>query len=200
MISLPSSLGRSRSFLLGNNMPKGSARVLAVLLVLLAPALLVACSREANVARSVSSTGAARVSIPSQVLGLQVSQEDVRGRIEEVQRSYLSAAGLFSLREGELLRATLQVGRFNRSARPSEPSFQRSIIGLMGASTPEEITIHQVRGDRTLIETTVFATSGTDQNVFVWFGERTMYVLSVHQDYLFPRTLLRRLVQLDVQL
>ncbi|MBW3588180.1 MAG: hypothetical protein KY429_02040 [Actinobacteria bacterium] len=147
-----------------------------------------------------SSTGAARVSIPSQVLGLQVSQEDVRGKIEEVQRSYLSAAGLFSLREGDLLRATLQVGRFNRSARPSEPSFQRSIIGLMGASVPEEITIHQVGGDRTLIETTVYATSGTDQNVFVWFGERTMYVLSVHQDYLFPRTLLRRLVQLDVQL
>jgi hypothetical protein len=44
----------------------------------------------------------------------------------------------------------------------------------------------------------VYLTTGNDQNIFMWFADRGFFVLSVRDDYEFPRTLLRRLVEMEI--
>lgn len=132
-----------------------------------------------------------RIGIPALILGLTVQQEDISGQIEQVDRSYLDSVGMFSLRENDLLRATLQIGRFNALARPRSDNFRNSIVGLLGSSKPLELRLGS---------TLVYSTSGNEQNVYLWFNDDGMFVLSVHRDYEFPRTLLRRIVDLDIKL
>lgn len=134
---------------------------------------------------------APRVAIPTQLLGLQVAPEDVSAQVKGIERSYLNSVGMFSFREDDLLRATLQVGRFNNAARPQSASFRRSIIGLIGSSKPQELRLGDVM---------VSSTSGTEQDVYVWFSDNGLFVLSVHTDYEFPRTLLRKIVDLGIDL
>jgi hypothetical protein len=131
------------------------------------------------------------ISFPSQVAGLTVKAEDVSEVVEEIRRPYVDSLAMFSFREDELLRATLQMARFNRLARPRDPSFRRSITGLLGGSRPLELRVG---------EQTVFSTSGNRQDVFMWFTDKGFFVLSVHQDYVFPRTLLRRVIDQDISL
>jgi hypothetical protein len=131
-----------------------------------------------------------RIALPSQIVGLKVAPEDVSSQAKEVQRPYIDSLAMYSLRENDLLRATLQVTRFNRQARPNSASFRRSIIGLMGSSSPIELQVGK---------STVYATAGSEQNLFVWFESRGAFVLSVHQDFEFPRTLLRRVIELDLE-
>lgn len=163
-----------------------SGRLLIVALVglLLLPA---ACRR--SVATGPGDVRAPRVSMPSQILGLRVEQEDVSTLIEEVDRSYFDSVGMFSLREDDLLRATFQLARFNFAARPNDARFRSSIIGLLGSSTPQQILVE---------DTIVYATSGSEQIVYVWFRDRAMFVLSVHRDFEFPRTLLRRALRVEL--
>lgn len=128
------------------------------------------------------------VSLPSQLLGLAVSQEKLTKEILEVDRPYVDSVGIFSLRENDLLRATLQVGHLNTIAQPRSKSFQDSVINLMGSTTPTELNIGGIA---------VYNTAGNKQSLFVWFKGRGFYVLSVHEDYEFPRTLLRRVLELE---
>jgi hypothetical protein len=46
----------------------------------------------------------------------------------------------------------------------------------------------------------VFATTAAEQTVFVWFDEEGMFVLSVQKDFKFPRTLLRRMIDLELSI
>ena len=131
---------------------------------------------------------AAGVVLPSQVLGLSVAPEDVEKLFGEARRPFIESIGLFSMREDDLVRATMQIGKFNRAARPSNSEFRQAIIGRIGTSRPQQIVV----GD-----TTVWVSSGTDQVIFVWFKKRGFYVLTTHGDYEFPRTLLRRMITLE---
>ncbi|MCA1839929.1 MAG: hypothetical protein ABR507_04210 [Actinomycetota bacterium] len=138
-------------------------------------------------------TGAGKVKpadivIPSQVLGLEVKPEDVSKQIKQARRPYIDSIGFFSLREADLVRATFQVSRFNDIAQPENSSFRQSIIGLLGSSKPVSL---KVSGE------TVFATTGTEQSIFVWFKGRAFFVLTTHRQYEFPRTLLRRMVEVE---
>ena len=133
--------------------------------------------------------GPVSVEVPSQILGLSVIQEDVTGQVLPFKnRSYLDTFGLFSMREGDLLRATLQMGRFGQAAEEGDDIFRRQIIGLMGTSTPREILV----GDQT-----VWSSIGTQQSVFAWFNGRGFYVLTVHKEFPFELTLLRKLMSLE---
>jgi hypothetical protein len=152
-------------------------------LVLLA--LTTACSSGVRVITGGGDVQSPVIAIPTQILGLKTAQEDVSKKLTDIRRPYLDAVAVFSLREDELLRATLQLSRFNRLARPGSDRFRASVIGLLGSSRPLALRV----GD-----TTVYSTSGNKQNVFVWFAGRGFYVLSVHQDYNFPRTLLRKVI------
>lgn len=130
------------------------------------------------------------IRIPKQVLGLVVQPEDIRKEAAGIKQSYVESNGLFSMRDDELLRATLQVSRLSRFARPQSEGFRKSISALLGGTTPSQLRV----GD-----TSVSTTAGNKQNIFVWFRGRGMFILSIHQDYEFPRTLLRKVVSLDLQ-
>jgi hypothetical protein len=133
----------------------------------------------------------ALLNVPSQVLGLQVELEDVTDQVKDVDRPFLDALAVFSLREGDLLRATLQVGRFNSLGRPGSASFRQRILQKIGSQAPEPYRI----GDKT-----TYVTAGNKQSIFVWFSGRGMFVLIAHKDYLFPRTLARRFLEMDLDL
>lgn len=137
--------------------------------------------------------GVKNVSIrfPSQIAGLTVDVEDVSETVEQIKRPYVDSLTMFSFREGDLARATLQVSRFNRLARPDDSEFIGTIVGLVGTSTPRELKIG---------EHIVHSTVANKQNKFVWFNGKGMFVLSVTQDYQFPRTLLRRVVEQEIEL
>jgi hypothetical protein len=148
--------------------------------------LLPACGNESEaVPRRAPSK--AVVSLPSQILGLKVVEENVAGEIRGVNETYLDSVGLFSFREADdLLRATVQVGRFNEVAEQQRSRFRDAIIAQLGSTVPVQLHV----GDRD-----VWLTSGTDQSIFSWFDTKGFYVLSVRSDYQFPRSLLRRLLE-----
>jgi hypothetical protein len=151
--------------------------------------LLPACG-ESSEAVARRPPGKAVVSLPSQILGLKVVEENVASEIRGVSETYLDSVGLFSFREADdLLRATLQVGRFNEVAEPQRQRFREAIIAQLGSTVPIQLRV----GDRD-----VWLTSGTEQNIFTWFDNQGFYVLSVRSDYAFPRTLLRRLLEADL--
>lgn len=133
--------------------------------------------------------GPVSVAVPTQILGLRVTQEDVAGQLIPFKnRSYLDTFGLFSLREGDLLRGTLQMGRFGQFAVEEDDTFRRQIIGLIGTSSPREIQV----GDET-----VWSSTGTQQSVFAWFEGKGFFVLTVHKEFPFELTLLRKLMSLE---
>lgn len=134
----------------------------------------------------------ASLRLPSQIVGLRVQPESIDPEdLEQIDRPYVDSVAVFSMREDDLLRATIQIARFNRAARPDDETFQASIIGLLGGQRSFELLV----GD-----TVVNTTTGTSQNIFSWFAGRGMFVLAVQQDYEFPRTLLRRLIDLELEL
>jgi hypothetical protein len=154
-------------------------------------AVSVACSSNDDTKTNASAvTQTVQVNLPAELLGLKVVRENVKADLTDVKGSYLQSIGLFSFREtSKLLRATLQVGRFNDAAKEQQAKFRGSIIGQMGSSTPVEIragTHH------------VWLSTGSEQNIFTWFDDHDFYVLSIRSDYPFPRTLVRTL--LDRQL
>ncbi|MGH9198408.1 MAG: hypothetical protein ACRD1T_22075 [Acidimicrobiia bacterium] len=129
------------------------------------------------------------IELPEQVLGLKVAQEDVSGSLAAFKgRTYLESVGLFSMREGDLLRATYQVGRFNSLARAESKEFRRELAGLAGS--PEELRM----GSKEVSQVT-----GNQQITYIWFEGRGLYVLTVHREFPFGRTLLRKLIEMEKQ-
>lgn len=152
--------------------------------------LTASCSKPDTTAADSQAAKSAVLSMPRQVLGLAVKAEDVSKQTKGIKRSYTDSVGLFSFREADLLRASLQVSRLNSLARPKSESFRRSVIQLVGGSTPLKIRANGID---------VYTTSGNKQNIFIWFRGKGMFILSVHQDYEFPRTLLRKILTLEIR-
>lgn len=170
----------------------GIRRVVAFALASVLAVGATACASNDDPAPVVAESGGepAEVRVPSQIVGLSVAYEEIpTERVADVERPYVDSVAVFSLREEELLRATLQVTRLSGEARPQSPSFRRRIVEQLGTVRPIEL---HVGG------TSVYSTAGTEQEVYVWFEGRGMYVLSVQQDFPFPRTLLRRLMDKDL--
>lgn len=155
--------------------------------VLTAALVVVACSP--GDAEITQRNEAARLRIPSQLVGLSVQQEDIGEELERVEKPYVDSVAMFSLREDELLQATLQVSRFNSLARPGDEDFRGSIISTVGTTRPRTLAV----GD-----SAVYLTSAASQTVFVWFTDEGMFVLSMSNDFPFPRTLLRRTLDLEL--
>lgn len=132
------------------------------------------------------------IQIPSRLLGLTVGAEDITSQIDQTDQPYVDSVGLFAFREGrDLLQATLQLSRFTSGARPDTEAFRGSIISRIGGTAPRELRA----GD-----TEVYLTTGRNQVVFIWFEKRGFFVLTVRRDYAFPRTLLRRILDLGLDL
>ena len=102
--------------------------------------------------------------------------------MKTVKDPFVTDVGVWSLREGERLRATIEVARFAPDASPGRRSFQRSIIAQMGQSTPRI---------RRTGDTRVYIISANKQALYVWFTGIHLVVLSTSAEYRSPRSLLR---------
>jgi len=127
--------------------------------------------------------------LPASILGLTVEAEDVSERIEGADRSYVEAAGLYSLREGERLQATLQVTRLNDEADTGDERFRLAIVNQIGSTEPKAFRMG---------EDTVYLTASKRQSVAVHFSERTFVVLSTLETYESSRSLLREVLELEL--
>lgn len=120
--------------------------------------------------------------VPSELMGLQVTEEDMTDTIAATERTYLDAVGLYALRQKELVKATLQVSKFNDDADYDSSGFRRALVNQIGGSNPRLVHL----GDES-----VFLTTGTKQRIFVWFDGVYMFLLAVRDDFDRPRGLLR---------
>lgn len=127
-----------------------------------------------------------KVDLPSELAGLNVKGEDITKALTTVRPSYVKGTALFSLRsEADLVQATLQVNRLKDDERYVSSEFRRTIVNQLG-STPPRAT--------QLGEQTVYRTSGSKLALAVWFDGKSMYLLSIRDDFPRPRTLIRALV------
>lgn len=129
------------------------------------------------------------VTLSGEILGLEVAGEDVTEKIAGVERSYLNGMALYSLRENDIVKATLQIGRFNDDAEYRTSNFRRAIVNQIGGVRPQTVRL----GDET-----VFLTKGTKQDITVWFRDRYMFVLAVRDDYEYPRSLIREALEIEL--
>ena len=127
--------------------------------------------------------------VPSEILGLAVEAEDVEERLEGAERNYVDATGLYSLREGDRLQATLQVARLNDDADVDDERFRLSIVNQIGSTEPKAFRMG---------ESTVYLTASKRQSVAVFFEERSFVVLSTLETYESSRALLREVLELDL--
>lgn len=120
--------------------------------------------------------------VPTEILGLPVTQEDQAETLANAERSYVDAVGLYSLRSEELLQATLQVSRFNENADHRSSGFRSSLLAQIGGSRPKAVRMGK---------DTVYLTTGTRQRIAVWFRDEYLFILSTRDEFTQPRTLLR---------
>jgi hypothetical protein len=120
--------------------------------------------------------------LPTSMQGLAVAPEEVLSSIAPARRSEVEAAGMFSLRAGDLLEATLQVSRLRNEKRFRTPSFRALVVSQIGSSLA-----HKTRLD----DMDVYLTTGAKQRVAVWFKGRYFFILSMRDDYKYQRSLVR---------
>lgn len=124
--------------------------------------------------------------LPANVLDLAVSSENFSATLLEGQEPYIGALGMFGLRRGDLLQATIQVSRFLSPKTSEDPFFRRSLAGQIGGGSPTASRV----GDET-----VFIMPSGRQTLAVWYAADEMFVLTVRPEYTQPRRLLRALVE-----
>lgn len=127
--------------------------------------------------------------VPGQLLDLAVTQEDMSKSLEGVERAYLDGIGLYALRSKDLVQATLQINKFNEEARAEDAGFRQLLVQQISGQRPRQFRV----GDDT-----VYVTTGTKQQISVWFRGDYSFVLAIRDDYPTPRTLLRRTLDLKV--
>lgn len=125
--------------------------------------------------------------LPPTILDLTVAAEPVK-ELETARRAYVEEIGLFSLRDKDLVQATIQVSKFNEKAHPEKREFQLAVVNRVGGTVPRRYRM----GDRQ-----VYFTTATKQTVAAWFEEDELYILSIREDYPYPRQLVRAALELS---
>lgn len=151
--------------------------------------LTAACGGNPDVQRAEARTIAAldADALPPEIVGLQVKREDIADVLDATKRPYLDEAGLYSLREGDTLQATLQIGRFAEGVDHTSKEFRDKLLTTVGAGSIRELRL----GGRQ-----VYLTTGDRQQVALWFDGPHLLVLSTREEYTTPRTLLRAALEL----
>lgn len=124
--------------------------------------------------------------IPTEILGLAVTKEDMGEALTQVDRAYLDAFALYSMRTGELLEATLQISRFTPDTELDD-DFRAQLVQQVGSAKAEEFKMG---------EHTVYLTRATKQQIALWFRDRDMFVLAIRDDFELPRALLRNALEI----
>lgn len=127
-----------------------------------------------------------KVDLPMELAGLNVKSEDITKALTTVRPSYVKGTALFSLRsDADLVQATIQVNRLKDDKRYVTKEFRRTIVNQLGSSPPRATQME---------EQTVYRTSGSKLALAIWFDGKSMYLLSIRDDFSRPRTLIRALV------
>lgn len=124
--------------------------------------------------------------VPTEILGLTVTKENIGEALTEVDRAYLGAFALYSMRTGDLLEATLQISRFTPDT-DLDDDFRARLVQQVGSAQAEEFKMG---------EHTVYLTRATKQQIALWFRDRDMFVLAIRDDFELPRTLLRNALEI----
>jgi hypothetical protein len=120
-------------------------------------------------------------------LGLKPHEEDISDDLRLAQaNAYIESIGLFSLRKGDRLEATVQISKLSSKARPKDPAFQERVAGQIGGTTSQRYVMGGV---------SVFRSSQRKQSLTSWFSGDYFIILSVRDTYATPRTLLRTLIE-----
>lgn len=164
-------------------------RILLLLPILLGLVATTACSGEDQAEATTTDDVQALDAdfVPETILGLAVDPEDTEG-LEDVNRSYVEAIRLYSLRDGEQLVATLQISRFSPGVKWAQKKFQRGVLNQVGANAPDPVRV----GDRT-----VYLTTGVKQRVAVWFDGGYLFLLGIRDEFDRPRSLLREAMEVS---
>ena len=158
----------------------------AGLLVVALAAASSGCTTPRSNAAAPRAPGAPRVvdeAMPAELLGLRATEEDVSVPLEEAgERAYVTDVRLWALREGERLRATVQVGRFAADAPVSDPAFRDRVAGQVGGTAPIV---------RKIGEDLVYVGAGNRQTFYGWFRGPHFVLLSVPADATNGRAIAR---------
>lgn len=159
-------------------------RIPAVLVV--AAAVVTGCSANQRPPAAVAAPDGGKIregAVPASLAGLVTRREDVSKPLKEAgDRAYVTSVALWSLRQGERLRATLQVARFAPDAPSTTEPFQRRVAAQIGGTVPRTRRVGQDR---------VFVSAGNRQVYYTWFRGRYMVLLSVPAETRSGRGLLR---------
>jgi hypothetical protein len=125
--------------------------------------------------------------LPAEIDGLTIAPEDVSATIAPARNSQVEALGVYSLRTGDLLQATLQVSRLRTGARFHSAAFHGLVTSQIGSSAPRRALLGS---------TSVYLTTGTQQRIAVWFTGRYFFILAIREDFRHPRTLIRHAIEI----
>ena len=165
---------------------RAAGRSLAIVLLL----SLAACGGGTKGGTPSAKVGKVGVSMPGDLAGLAIQPENNTAQLAGARLStYVSAVSLYSLRQKELVKATLQISQFSSKADYRSAKFQRTLVTNIANGAPVTVRVGP---------STVYLTRGTKQSVAVWFHGRYFLVLTTRADFDRPRTLLRSAVELSL--
>ena len=127
--------------------------------------------------------------LPTEILGFEVHEEDVKSNVARTDNAYISAVSVFSLRDENLVQATLQVSDLTKQFNIKSGKERASLADKIGGA--RSAPFH-------LGSDTVFITQGQRQRVAVWFRGRHLFVLTVRDAFDRPRSLIRAVLDLNV--
>lgn len=120
--------------------------------------------------------------VPPQLAGLRVVAEPLAPLLQGVSASDATAAGFYSLRAGRQLEATLQLTKFGPTVSWRSRSLQQRVVNQIGEAQPRVVALPD--GD-------VYVSAGGHDRLAVWFRSGYLFVLTIRNDYAYPRTLVR---------
>ena len=127
--------------------------------------------------------------VPATLGDLEVHAEGVQNLVASTKNTYVTAVGLYSLRQTNLVKATLQVSRLTDKFDYRSDKARALLADKIGGSRSDP---HRVGSD------IVYLTQGLRQQISAWFRSRYLFVLSVREDYAGQRALLRDALDVKV--
>jgi hypothetical protein len=127
--------------------------------------------------------------VPKNFAGFTANLEDIAPLEKEAGKmSYLAHTRLWALRQGDRLRATLQVGTFVANSNPEDHAFQQTLVSQIASAAWRT---------RTLGGLPVFVTSANHQPMYIWIKNDVLFVLTLGAGASSPRAVLRQALGLQ---
>jgi hypothetical protein len=127
--------------------------------------------------------------VPKVFVGLNANLEDVATLEKEAGKtSYLAHTRLWALRQGDRLRATLQVSTFVPNSNPDDHAFQDTLVSQIAEASWRSRMLGGLR---------VFVTSANHQPMYIWIKDDVLFVLSIAAGFPSPRAALRQTMGLQ---